>query len=458
MPYFRLIFSFGLLFLCLKSEAQQPKAIDSLRTLTNEIAQDSVSNDKKDLTTVKHYLNQAKLARSNEDIIFSYQQLAAINYKLGNTKQALHYYKLYVVELEQLSDFENFKEQRFEKNLYENEIKALINKIEVLERESLAAKFQHDELLEKNYWIYLGLRIILAIAALLLLGWLYNKYRKPKKESVNLDSVSPSPTQTITDVLAATKDQLTEVQTELNLADLLVQEIITHPDEVFATNKSIRKKFLIHQPKNMAGGDGLFIAVEKYKTFMVVFDTPGFGAAGGLLSTRIHKLIEELVTEHRILSPNLILNQLEINLLNMFPAGVPFSGGVNMAVCLYNSTEKTITFSGANMDLFIVQKGVLHKHQGAAKSLIDSGIPIEYDNSVVDVGRGTNIYLSTEGYWLQKGGHDHRPLGVSAFEKALESLSSQPIVEHEQVLNKIFNDWQGGNEQDDDVLVLGLGF
>ena len=456
MPYFRLIFSFGLIFICFWSAAQQSKSIDSLRTLAYDIAQDSISNDKADLAVVKQFLTQAKLARSNEDIIFAYQQLAAINYKLGKTNQALHYYKLYVVELEHLSDYENFKQQRFEKNLYENEIKALTSKIEVLELENEESNFENNELLEKNYWIYLGLRLIIAIAVILLLGWLYNKYKKPKKIPVEMKTPSTSPT--ITEILSATKDDLNKAHTELDLADLLVQDIITHPEESFAINKSIRKKFLIYQPKNMAGGDGLYLAVVKYKTIIAVFDTPGYGAAGGLLSTRIYKLLEELVKKHHILSPDLILNQMEINLRNLFPAGVPFTGGINMAVCLYNSTEKTITFSGAQMDLFVVQKGFLHKYHGASKSLIDSGDPIEYDNSVIIVTRGTNIYLSTEGYWLQKGGHDHRPLGKSAFEKTIESLSAQPILEHEQVLNKIFNDWKGGNEQDDDVLVLGLGF
>ncbi len=83
---------------------------------------------------------------------------------------------------------------------------------------------------------------------------------------------------------------------------------------------------------------------------------------------------------------------------------------------------------------------------------------LAFTNSEINVARGTNLYLSTPGYWLQKGGHDHKTLGMAAFEKTVESLSSQPILEHELVLNKIFNDWKGGNEQDDDVLVLGLGF
>ena len=456
MPNFRLIFSFGLILICFLSEAQQPKALDSLRALTIEVARDSLSIDMADLAMVRQFLSQAKLARSAEDIILAYQQLAAINYKLGNTNQALHYYKLYVVELEQLSNYENIKQQRFEKNLYENEIKALISKIGVLEQANDDSSIQQDKILNKNYWVYLGMRLIMAIGALLIIGWLYLKYKKPKKKSTVMSSVAASPT--LSEILSETKNQLTKAQTELDLADLLVQEIIANPRESFADNKSIRKKFLIHQPKNMAGGDGLFITTEKYKTFITVFDTPGYGAAGGLLGTRIYKLVEELVKEHHILSPNLILNQLEMNLLNLFPAGVPFTGGINMAVCLYNSTEKTITFSGANMDLFMVQKGLLQKYQGASKSLIDSANPFEFTNTEIEVGRGTNMYLSTEGYWLQKGGRDHRPLGKLTFEKTVESLSPQPIIEHEQVLEKIFNDWQGGNEQDDDVLVLGIGF
>ena len=113
MPYSRIIFSLGLILICFSSIAQQSRSIDSLRARVSEIAQDSSSNEKGDLAVIRQYLSQAKLTRSNEDIIFAYQQLAAINYHLGNTKQALHYYKLYVVELEQLSDYENFKKNGF---------------------------------------------------------------------------------------------------------------------------------------------------------------------------------------------------------------------------------------------------------------------------------------------------------------------------------------------------------
>ena len=152
MPYCRLFFSFGLILLSLSSEAQTTKSLDSLRTLANEIAQDSSTNDLQDLVVIKQFLNESKLDRSSEDIIFAYQQLAAINYSLGKTNQALHYYKLYVVELEQLSNYKKFKQKRFENNLYENEIKALTSKIAILEQEKLESILQKEDLLKNTIW------------------------------------------------------------------------------------------------------------------------------------------------------------------------------------------------------------------------------------------------------------------------------------------------------------------
>jgi hypothetical protein len=369
MANIRLILSLGLILSYFLSEAQQSNSLDSLRKIATEIAKDKTSSDNNDLNTIRDFLNIARQEQSSRDIIFAYQQLAAINYNLGNTNDALRYYKLYAVELEQLSNSENNKIQRFESNLYENEIEALSKKITELELENSSSRLIQDDLLAKNYWVYLGLRIILLIAILLIIGWLYMRYRRP---GVKYERTDPSPTsQPITEVLSGTKAQLTKAQTELELADLLVQDILAHPLESFNAHKSIRKKFLIHQPKNMAGGNGLYISVEKHQTLFIVYDTPGYGAVGGLLSTRIYKLLEELVNEHRIISPCLILEQMGINILNLFPAGVPYTGGIRMAACLYNSTAKIMTFSGANMDLFIVQKSGLRKLHGASKRLVD---------------------------------------------------------------------------------------
>jgi Stage II sporulation protein E (SpoIIE) len=456
MSKLRLVFLSGLILISYYSIAQENKTLDSLRSLVQEIAGDSSTHGSAELEVIQQYLNQAKQAQQQEDIIFGYQQMAALNYQLGRTNQALHYYKLYVIELEHLSDYETFRQQRFEKNLYENEIKALNNKISLLEKQNEELLSARGEFLELNYWIYLGLKTALILAGLLFISWLYLKFRKPKKKQDIEEPAYTSPT--LAEIIATTKNQLTKAETELDLSDILVQQMITQPEDYFLANKSIRKKFLIHQPKKLAGGAGLYMSSARGKTIMAVFDAPGFGAAGGLLSLQIYNLTEDLVKNHHIMLPSLMLNQLEINLRNLFPAGVPFTEGIKIAICLYDASLRKLSFAGAKMDLFIVQNGRHDKLLGVSKSLLEENQNIGYADTEIDSLRKKNFYLSTSGFWQQVGGHDHKPFGQAAFEKAIESLSSQPISDHEQVLSKILNDWRGGNEQNEDILVFGFSF
>ena len=259
-------------------------------------------------------------------------------------------------------------------------------------------------------------------------------------------------------MLDETKEKLIEAETAQDLSDLLVEHTIIQPHESFDANKSLHKKFLIHQPKKLTGGDGLFFSSSKQKTLIAVFDAPGFGATGNLLSSLIYAQLNDLIRTHKVESPGLVLKQLEINLHSVFPAGVPFTGGIKIGICLYNASRKVISYAAANMELFAVQKGILHHLNGTPHSLLTEEEGQEYDITEVEVTRNSNFYFSTSGFWNQRGGHDNKPFGKASFEKAIESLSSQHIKDHESVLSKILSDWKGGNEQEDDVLVLGFGF
>jgi hypothetical protein len=436
--------------------AQERTKLDSLRVLILENSVDSIPASENELTTLAGFLQLAKEVNNTEDIILAYQQLAALNYNMGNANKALHYYRLYVLEQSQLTNNLKSKGVTFRENLAENEIKALTNKVEYLEEENSELKSSQAEFFEKNYLIFLGLKIIVAISFVLLIGWLYVRIRRPRK--------IPAPDKPIitdnrlSELLDETKEKLNEAETEHDLSDILVEHTLIQPKESFDANKSIHKKFLIHQPKKLTGGDGILISSSRQKTLLAVFDAPGTGATGNLLSSLIYSQLNDLIRTHKIESPNLVLQQLEINLLKTFPAGVPFKGGINIGICLYNASRKVISYAAANMELFAVQKGLLHHINGSPNSLLLAEDAQEYELTEIDISRNSNFYFCTSGFWNQHGGLDNKPFGKSSFEKTIESLSSQHIKEHESVLSKILSDWKGGNEQDDDILVLGFGF
>ena len=415
----------------------QTGTLDSLRTVVQEMATDSSESYTTRQRILSAYLYQAQTSNRQEDIIYAYQQLASANYNAGEINQALKFYKLYVLELEELTEFEEYREQQFEKNLFENEIRALKEQIVELENEVKVLEDQKKYNYEQNYLIYIGLRIALGIFIILFLGWIYQQYRKSKDKK----TVLPEPVnnnQELADLLHKTKTELVSVQTEITLADMLVQQNITTAEEYFNDNKSFRRKFLLSLPKEITSGAGLYLHTIKNQTIVVMFNSASSGAAGGLLAAQIYHQLDELVINLGISSPSLILERLEIEINNLFPAGIPFAGGVPCGACLYNNSDKTILFCGANMDLFEAGNSGITAHASSAEPLLAGPEGKQRKNSLVEVERGSSFYLSTEAYWQQEGGHEYKPLGRESFEKTIVSMHKQSAEEQKKILAKVF--------------------
>jgi hypothetical protein len=447
----------SILLIASLSYSQSQTTLDSLRTEVERVISDNKPASGEHIRLLYRFLFEAKTAHSKKDIILAYQQMATRSYATGNTSDALKYYKLYVIELEELSNIEVNRSLSFEKNLYENEIRALNSTIRELEQKIVEIENDKGKYQEVTEVIYLGLRIILVIGALLLIGWLFARYRRPKnKNKIEAEPISNH--EQLTEVLNKTKKELVKAETALDLSDILVNKIIPKPDEFFDSNKSIRKKFLLYQPMKLSGGAGLFMVTKKNVTIVATFNSLNAGAAGGLLSSNVYQLLDEIVNHLNILTPSIILKQLESKIKELFPAGIPFSGGVNAGVIAYDSSEKTISYSGANFPLFRLANGEIQKYAGQKNSLLVEEESREFGNEVTDIAKGMRFYLSADSFWSQHGGHDYKPLGEAAFVTAIESLAGQSIEQQSEVLAKIYAEWLGGGDQEGDLLVFGCEF
>lgn len=437
------------------SDSFAQNTLDSLRTVVQRSVKDSTSNTSNSRRILSAYLYQAQSNNSSEDVIYAYQQLAALNYDDGDINQALKFYKLYVLELEELTEFEEYRDQQFEKNLYENEIRALNERIRVLEEEVERLNETKQSTYEQNYVIYIGLRIALSIAVILGLGWLYQVYQKSKNKKKIIPEVRSNKDE-LAELLNTTKSELVNAETELALADILVQNNVTSAEEYFEANKSLRRKFLFSQSKGLASGSGLYINSAKNNTVIVLFNSASTGAAGGLLVGQVYHELDEIIKRLGIVTPSLILEQLEQRIMNIFPAGAPFTGGISCGVCLYNNSDRTLTYSGAGMDLFETDNAELIVHECKNNQILENGNSEVFDSELIEISRGKAFYMATNSFWLQRGGHDYKPLGQDSFEKTISSIYKQSPEEQNFVITRVFNEWLGGNEQDGDVIVLGF--
>jgi serine phosphatase RsbU (regulator of sigma subunit) len=68
------------------------------------------------------------------------------------------------------------------------------------------------------------------------------------------------------------------------------------------------------------------------------------------------------------------------------------------------------------------------------------------------------VILFTDGFSDQFGGSAYHKYYLSNLKKLLVSNAGKPLAEQLELLQDVFDDWKGSNDQTDDVLIVGIKF
>jgi len=79
-----------------------------------------------------------------------------------------------------------------------------------------------------------------------------------------------------------------------------------------------------------------------------------------------------------------------------------------------------------------------------------------FTNHSISVQDNDIFYLFSDGYKDQFGGTEQQKFSKKRFYNLLSQISSKPLTEQKEILEKKFHDWKGSNTQVDDVLVMGI--
>ena len=72
------------------------------------------------------------------------------------------------------------------------------------------------------------------------------------------------------------------------------------------------------------------------------------------------------------------------------------------------------------------------------------------------IASGDLIYIFSDGYADQFGGHEGKKFKYKALKELLIANNHQPMSVQKEILAKIFDDWKGEFPQIDDVLIMGI--
>lgn len=224
--------------------------------------------------------------------------------------------------------------------------------------------------------------------------------------------------------------------------------------ELRSLQSIIPDSFIYHQPRDIVSGD--FYWFKKYGNFLILVcaDATGHGVPGAFMSMIGSTLLKDIVSRKGIDSPAFALAILEeeIKILLKQEDGEHHhtQDGVDVVICELNLKTKFLRVASTKRPVLISKDDKLVMLKKDTSDLQ------QYQTQDIQLSKGDKVYLFTDGYPDQFGGDEGKKLKISSLRNLLEEIQTLPMPKQEMIIEKYFNDWMGGYEQIDDVLLMGL--
>ncbi len=220
--------------------------------------------------------------------------------------------------------------------------------------------------------------------------------------------------------------------------------------------------FVLYKPKDIVSGDFYWIVKKNNLVYFAAVDCTGHGVPGAFMSLVGHNILKDIINHTDIIKPSEIMNLLRegvINTLNADNSGKDTKDGMDMTLCCINYNTLELQYAAAFNPLYIIRNGELTQHE-ANKFPIGKfiGEKQNFKNNTIQLQKNDQLYIFSDGYADQFGGPKGKKFMVGNFRKLLTNASKLSLKNQKDILETTLNNWQGEQEQVDDVLVIGVKF
>jgi len=263
-----------------------------------------------------------------------------------------------------------------------------------------------------------------------------------------------------------------EITDSINYAERIQRSFLASCELL---DEHLRDYFVFFQPKDIVSGDFYWASPLKNGNFaFCCADSTGHGVPGAIMSilniSSLEKAIEKESEPHKILNKTreLIINRLKKD-------GSPEGGkdGMDCSLLVINQDKTQLTFASANNPVFIVRAVNSSGRPEAAVSRSDTHELLEYKPDKMPVGKhdkdqepftlqtvplqpGDVIYTLTDGFPDQFGGEKGKKYMIKNLKELFLQIAHLPMHEQERKLTEELTIWKGGNEQIDDICIIGV--
>lgn len=319
--------------------------------------------------------------------------------------------------------------------------------------EELSYSFSIQEPFWKKNWFLIstGVSFILIIVLIIHL-----RERNLQRKKRILEEKVKERTKTIEEQ----KDQLAlknkNIQDSITYAKRIQNAIMPSAETL---NESFNEYFVFFKPRDIVSGDFYWVKQIHGFTVYAVADCTGHGVPGALLSMLGISFLEEIVTKARFDTPDVILNRLRKKVkksLKQSSKDQESKDGMDIALCVIDHESLELQFAGAYNPVYILRAGELIELKATRNPIGFHMKEKDFEKSDFQLQQGDVLYTFSDGYTDQFGDEGRTKFNKTNFKKLIQKISDKPMPEQEDILGKILMQWQGKNEQTDDIIVVGV--
>lgn len=218
---------------------------------------------------------------------------------------------------------------------------------------------------------------------------------------------------------------------------------------------------ILYKPQSYVSGDFYWIGEVGRKVLFAVGDCTGHGVPGAMLTMLAQSFLNHIILGKQHSDTSLILKEFDKKFIETFQGendNFYSNDWIDIALCSFDKDNYELEFSGAKRKILVVNKHESKLIKGNNYPL--GGWQIEknrnFETHKIELKKGNMVYLGSDGFQDQIGGEKAKKFGSKQLHDILVDIYPLPCEKQLMILKKKFKAWRQGEQQLDDVCIMGI--
>lgn len=219
-----------------------------------------------------------------------------------------------------------------------------------------------------------------------------------------------------------------------------------------------KDSFVFYKPKDIVSGDFFWFNQKLSKAILACADCTGHGIPGAFMSIMANTILRQIVEVEGIFRPDEILELLHARVRIALQQDETHSkDGMDIAICQIDVKRQKLNFAGARRPIIIIRGSEFAEIKPDKYSVGgDQNEDIrKYTNHAIDLEPHDRVYLFTDGFTDQFN-ETNKKFQTRRFYQLLLETRHLNMEEQKNTLEQELISWRAGEEQTDDILVIGF--